>query len=123
MVEALEPDEIIWQNLAYSEEEQRLRSTAIQIFSLFFLIANVLFTMYLKGFKTFLNRKIPQAVGCPDVVLSKEDVYKDFMKDFDDLPSTKSSGSMACYCKSETNIFLPWTIIGHNFQEFSDMNP
>ena len=36
---------------------------------------------------------------------------------------TKSTGMMACYCKSETNIFLPWTVIGHNFADFSDMNP
>jgi hypothetical protein len=40
--------------------------------------------MYLSGFKVFMNREIPAAVGCPDSELLKEEVFKDFMKDEDD---------------------------------------
>lgn len=29
---------------------------------------------------------------------------------------------MGCYCKENTSIFLPWTIVRHNFVEFSDLN-
>jgi hypothetical protein len=40
--------------------------------------------MYLSGFKVFMNKKIPDAVGCPPVELSKEEVFFDYMKDMDD---------------------------------------
>jgi hypothetical protein len=30
---------------------------------------------------------------------------------------------MGCYCREETKIFLPWTIIGHNFNDYAYMNP
>jgi len=79
----LEPDEIIWENLAYTGDEQKARKYAIQVFSCFFLVFNTLFTMYLSGFKVFMNREIPAAVGCPDSELLKEEVFKDFMKDED----------------------------------------
>lgn len=29
---------------------------------------------------------------------------------------------MGCYCKEETSIFLPWTIVTHNFVEHSEIN-
>lgn len=119
----LEPDEIIWQNLAFTGDEQRARKYAIQIISLFFLLFNTLFTMYLKGYKVFMNKKIPSAVGCPDTVIEKVDAYKDYLKSVDDDDQTKSAGLLACYCREETSLWLPWTLIGNNFQDFSNLNP
>ena len=44
--------------------------------------SNTLFTMYLGGFKSYLNTKIP-ALNCdPELTYSKEDAYKDHMKGF-----------------------------------------
>jgi hypothetical protein len=73
--------------------------------------------MYLSGFKVFMNRKIPEAVGCPDIQLTKEEVFFDYLKDFDDDLKSKSTGLMGCYCKVETTPWLPWTLIGHNFSD------
>ena len=61
-------------------------------------------------------------MGCPEVTSTKEDAYLDFLKDFDDNQETKATGLLGCYCKAKTSFWLPWTIIGHNFIEFSDSN-
>ena len=29
---------------------------------------------------------------------------------------------MGCYCKENTRLYLPWTIIRHSFVEYSDLN-
>ena len=47
MEEILEPDEIIWENLAYTGAQQKARKYAIVVFSMVFLLFNTLFTMYL----------------------------------------------------------------------------
>jgi len=119
----LEPDEIIWQNLAFTGDEQRARKYAISSISVFFLLFNTLFTMYLGGFKVLMNKKIPSAVGCPDTSIDKVDAYKDYLKSTDGDDQTKSAGLLACYCQKETSLWLPWTLIGHSFQEFSEFNP
>ena len=67
----LEPDEIIWENLAYSVDEQNARKFAINVFSFFFLIINTLFTMYLSGFAYYMNREIPSPAGCPEEQIEK----------------------------------------------------
>jgi len=51
----LEPDEIIWENLAYTGAQQEARRYAILVFSVFFLLFNTLFTIYLGGFSYFMN--------------------------------------------------------------------
>lgn len=118
----LEPDEIIWENLAFTGDEQNARRIAINIFSVFFLIFNTIFTMYLASITLFMNKEIPEAVGCPDIGIAKKDAYLDLIKDFDDDLTSESTGLIGCYCKENTNIFLPWTIVTHNFNEFSDLN-
>lgn len=50
IVPILEPDEIIWENLAYTKEQQKIRRYIMKVFSFNFLIVNTLFTMYLSGF-------------------------------------------------------------------------
>ena len=62
----LEPDEIIWQNLSYTVEDQQQRKFVVNVFSIFFVLANTLFTMYLAYFKKFMNKRIPDPMGCPD---------------------------------------------------------
>jgi hypothetical protein len=54
--------------------------------------------MWLAGLEIFLNRKIPDPIGCPDEEISPEDAYKDYFKDFDEHKKTKSTGLLACYC-------------------------
>lgn len=75
VVPNLDPDEIIWENLAYTGDEQKARKLAINIFSVFFLLFNTLFTMYLSGFSVFMNKAIPDAIGCPDVEITKKEAF------------------------------------------------
>ena len=82
VVPILEPDEIIWENLAYTGEQQQVRRYIMQTVAFFFLIANTLFTMYLGGFKSYLNTKIPVLNCDPELTYGKEDAYKDYMKGF-----------------------------------------
>ena len=70
-----DPDEIIWENLAFTGDEQNARRIAINVFSVFFLLLNTLFTMYLAGIEGLMNREIPEAVGCPEVEISKLSAY------------------------------------------------
>ena len=94
----IEPDEIIWENLSYTGDEQRARRYAVNVFSVIFLLLNTLFTMYLSGFKQYMNRNIPSPVGCPLEDIEKEDAYTDMLRDYDDFKETKSTGIMLCYC-------------------------
>ena len=118
----LEPDEIIWENLAFTGDEQKARGLAVDIFSVFFLLFNTLFTMYLSGFSVFMNKEIPDAIGCPDVGVTKREAFVDAIKGWDDDLSEDPVGLLGCYCKASTSLFLPWTIARHNFVEFSDLN-
>ena len=77
VVPIVEPDEVIWENLAYSKDQQQVRRYIIQVISSFFLLGNTLFTMYLSGFKFYLNFMIP-ALNCdPELTYTKVDAYKD----------------------------------------------
>lgn len=67
----LEPDEIIWENLAYTGEEQKARRYIMQLVSVFFILFNTLFTMYLGGIKYVLNREIPDLNCQDDIILTK----------------------------------------------------
>ena len=69
-----------------------------------------------------MNRKIPDPIGCPDIASTMEEAYLDYMKDYDEFSQTKSTGLLGCFCKETTSLFLPWTLVGHNFSEFSDTN-
>ena len=122
IVSNLEPDEIIWENLAFTGDEQKARGLAVDIFSIFFLLFNTLFTMYLSGFSVFMNKEIPEALGCPDVELTKREAFVDAIKGWDNDPTEDPVGLMGCYCKENTRLYLPWTIIRHSFVEYSDLN-
>ena len=122
IVSNLEPDEIIWENLAFTGDEQKARGLAVNIFSIFFLLFNTLFTMYLSGFSVFMNKEIPEALGCPDVELTKREAFVDAIKGWDNDPTEDPDGLMCCYCKENTRLYLPWTIIRHSFVEYSDLN-
>lgn len=78
--------------------------------------------MYLAAVTVFMNKEIPDAVGCPDMGVGKKDAYIDYIKGIDNNPDSESTGLLGCYCKEATSIFLPWTIAAHNFVEFSDLN-
>lgn len=72
IVPILEPDEIIWENLAYTGDEQKIRKYIMQFVSLIFLILNTLFTMYLSGVRNLLNKKIPPLKNCPGTEITKK---------------------------------------------------
>ena len=78
--------------------------------------------MYLSGFSFFMNKNIPDAIGCPDVQITRREAYLDYIKSLDDDKSTESQGLMGCYCKEETSMWLPWTLVNNNFAEFSELN-
>ena len=60
--------------------------------------------MYLSYFKTFVNKRIPDPMGCPESEISKEDAYADIKNNYED------DGLWMCYCDQATSIFLPWTL-------------
>ena len=87
---------------------------------MFFLLGNTLFTMYLSGFKFFINKKIP-ALNCdPELTYTKIEAYKDQMKIYHDESPT---GLLSCYCSRETSLYAPWYLIPHNFAEFQEIRP
>lgn len=40
--------------------------------------------MYLSAVSIYMNKEIPDAVGCPDIEISKLDAYTDYLKGIDD---------------------------------------
>lgn len=56
----------------------------MQVVSFFFIIANTLFTVYLSGFQSYINRKIPDLNCDSEREYTKIEAYKDYMKYFDE---------------------------------------
>jgi len=46
----IEPDEILWENLSFSIEEQLVRKFTMQIIALLFILAATVIMFYLNGF-------------------------------------------------------------------------
>lgn len=95
----------------------------MQTVSSLFLVANTLFTMYLAGFKYYLNAKIPNLNCDPELTYGKEESYIDHMKLFNGDENDNPTGLLACYCSRETTPFIPWTLVLHNFAEYADFIP
>jgi hypothetical protein len=108
----LEPDEIIWENLAYTGDEQYFRKILMQIISIIFLVLTTVLTIYIGSTKKLTNILIPN-VKCPDYYLIRDpyeieyktQTYKDWL-----LPSEKTDGLMGCFCERHTKLYLPWTL-------------
>ena len=94
----------------------------MQFISIVFLIMNTVFTMYLTGVQTLMNQRIPTLDYCPEIPITKDEAYHDYMKDYNDNPKEEAIGLMACYCNVETNLYTPWNLVPHNFEEFSADN-
>lgn len=95
----------------------------MQTVSSLFLVGNTLFTMYLAGFKYYLNAKIPNLNCDPELTYGKEESYIDHMKLYNGDENDNPTGLLACYCSRETTPFIPWTLVLHNFSEFSKYIP
>ena len=117
VVEPLEPDEIIWENLAYTADQQKVRKIIMQIVAGIFLVLTTLFTIYMGAIGKILQAKIPDAT-CPsyyvesdpsDVAYQKK-AYLDF-----DLQQEQQSGLMGCYCSRHSSLYEPWTLFMRTF--------
>ena len=97
---ALEPDEIIWENLVFTGDDQKFRSIITTLISCFFLIFTTVFTIYIGTLQQFIETKIPE-VNCPvyfqpddpNIFSYKKMAYKDFFRD-----EELQEGLMGCYC-------------------------
>ena len=63
--QALDPDEIIWQNLAYDKRAQRYRSYVIRLLAILFTLVMILVSLYLNVLNAYLTLNIPNS-SCPD---------------------------------------------------------
>ena len=84
------------------------------VISTFFLLVNTIFTMYLGGFRSLLEKEIPTANCDNDITYQKKDAYTDMLKSYGP-DGDKSNGIMACYCRQETTLWALWVLIPHNF--------
>ena len=74
----IEPDEIIWENLAFSGDEQLIRKIGLYAISLVFLIVVVIFTMYMGGVESLIEGKIPSR-ECTNVEIAGRDAYLEIL--------------------------------------------
>ena len=77
--EIIEPDEIIWENLAYTGSEQRIRQLFTILFALFFIGFSVVFTMLMLGFHRLTEQTIRtrECQGTYDGKKGKYEAYID----------------------------------------------
>ena len=106
----IEPDEILWENLAYTGDEQTIRKIIMQIISIIFLVITTLFTMYLSGLKSYVKQEIP-ALACPEEPVSRMNAYRDLA-----LGDTGKSGLMDCYCAQTTSVWTFYEIFVKSFE-------
>ena len=55
VVPIIEPDEIIWENLSYSSDDQLIRTIVMKVVAIFFLLLTTLLTMYISGMSLFVE--------------------------------------------------------------------
>jgi len=79
--EIIEPDEIIWENLAYTGSEQRIRQLFTVLFALFFIGFSVVFTMATFGLDRLTEQEIPER-ECLGKKTEKIDAYLDIIKKY-----------------------------------------
>ena len=107
MVDTLQPDEIIWENLKYSGDDQRIRKWLMQFISVLFLILTTVLTIYIGAAESFVDEKIPEA-NCPDYYVEKDPDDFEYtvvaLKDWR-APSDKQEGLMYCYCSRHSSFF------------------
>ena len=114
--EIIEPDEIIWENLAYTGSEQRIRQVFTLLFALFFVGFSVIFTLLTNGFSRFTaSAKVFYTRDCAAAPESYTawGAYVDTLKATAEDPSAQ--GLMGCYCQFHTKPFEVWKIYAHNF--------
>jgi len=88
-VEIMEPDEIIWENLSFSGDDQMIRKTVLYVVSLVFLACVTIFTMYMGGAEALIKQEV-LTIECPNSVIEARDAYLDEI--------TAPTGVIACFC-------------------------
>ena len=71
VIETLQPDEIIWENLKFSGDDQRIRKWFMQFISVLFLVLTTALTIYIGAIEGFVEEKIPSA-SCPDYYIERD---------------------------------------------------
>mmetsp|Transcript_4428 Transcript_4428/g.6511 ORF Transcript_4428/g.6511 Transcript_4428/m.6511 type:complete len:142 (+) Transcript_4428:4692-5117(+) len=106
VIPTLQPDEIIWENLKYSGDDQRLRKWFMQFISILFLVITTVLTIYIGAVESFVDEKVPEA-NCPDFYVQKDPYDKDYtilaLRDWQ-APSDKQDGLMYCYCSRHSSL-------------------
>lgn len=111
VVPIIEPDEIIWENLSYSGDEQLVRAILMRIVAIFFLLVTTLLTMYISGISLLVEQKIPE-LACPNgVTTTMKEAFEDKTIANDAL------GLMGCYCSQSVPVWRFWSLLLHHFEE------
>ena len=103
----LEPDQIIWQNLKYTQREQKGRKIVVFVVSILMAVLSIVSTLYFEGVD-MINSKY--AVECEGVDTSTKYVFmkqEEFMlkKKIQNGEDAKLelSPQMMCFCNEQTN--------------------
>lgn len=117
VVPIIEPDEIIWENLAYTGDEQLIRTIIMKIVAIFFVLLTTLLTMYISGFALLAEQSIPDLACTPGVKTTKKDAFRDTTLANDAL------GLMGCYCTQDVPVWKFWTLLLHDFADAQAEGP
>ena len=117
VIPTLQPDEIIWENLKYTGDDQRLRKWFMQFISVVFLVLTTVLTIYIGAAETLVDEKIPSA-SCPDYYMERDPDDLEYtliaLTDYR-LPTDKSERLMECYCSRHSSWIQPWTLFTRGF--------
>jgi hypothetical protein len=70
-VAALEPDEIIWDNLIYTKENQKIRNYILGLISIVFMAFAVIVTVYIEAVESWMGITFPTTL-CPSLYKEKD---------------------------------------------------
>ena len=119
IMQPLEPDEIIWSNLAHSKKAQSIRGHSLMLFSLLVLLFFALVAIYLSALNDELQGHIHGA-HCPDQGFElnedpddaayKAKVVEDFLKG-----DSETVHLIGCYCSRHSSWLAIWTLFTRKF--------
>ena len=114
-----EPDDIIWDNLSYTVEQQRLRTAIMYLISIIVTFVAIIITVFIGGFKKWMQLEIPTSY-CPEGFNIDRDPQNfkfktEILDDYYNHHFHERVGKMGCYCSEFSHLYFPWELFMRSF--------
>ena len=108
---ALDPAQILWQNLGYNMWARRGRRCLTTLIGLVIVFVCIAINLYATRADEAIQSFSPQVQCSPDITYDAESAFSDFQKGKGDQAGQEQQGLMTCFCiqEWEKNTYIDYT--------------